>query len=159
MSKTTRAGGFGLKKTTPTLGQCEDRRGKASNLLEKIRRNQHNLAQSSNAKAVIAEEINEDYLDMAGKAAGTPVGGARKASASTFAVDPKQLYKNSIRSVVARPLSSHQASRMLIQQRNNTSGQGNRSALAMLSPMSNKAMSNKGEVNLETEDHQHLGTT
>ena len=104
----------------------------------------------------MAEETNEDYLDVA---PGTPAGGARRAASSTFAVDPKQLYKNSIRSVVARPVSSHQASRMLIQQRNSTSGQGNRSALAMLSPMSNKALSNKGEVNLETEDHQHLGTT
>ena len=160
MSKTTRAGGFGLKKTTPTIGQGEDRRGKASNLLEKIRRNQHNLAQSSNAKAVLAaEENNEDYLDLAGMAPGTPAGGARRAASSTFAVDPKQLYKNSIRSLVARPVSSHQASRMLIQQRNSTSGQGNRSALAMLSPVSNKAVSNKGEINLETEDHQHLGTT
>lgn len=158
MSKTTRAGGFGLKKTTPTLGQGEDRRGKTSNLLEKIRRNQHSLAQSSNAgkAAMVAEETNEDYLDVA---PGTPAGGARRAASSTFAVDPKQLYKNSIRSVVARPVSSLQASRMLIQQRNSTSGQGNRSALAMLSPMSNKALSNKGEVNLETEDHQHLGTT
>jgi hypothetical protein len=154
MSKTTRAGGFGLKKTTPSLGQGEDRRAKASNLLEKIRRNQHNLAQSSNAKAVLAaEENNEDYLDLAGMAPGTPAGGARRAASSTFAVDPKQLYKNSIRSLVARPVSSHQASRMLIQQRNSTSGQGNRSALAMLSPVSNKAVLNKGEINLETDDH------
>lgn len=138
-------------------------------MLEKIRRNQHNLAQSSNQnnKGAYGESQNNDYLDTSALVPGTPAAGKRRAASTSMstangAVDPKSLYKTQGKNVAAqslRPVSSHQASRMMIQQQRNTnSGQGNRSALAMLSPVGEKAVSNKGEINLETEG-QNIGTT
>lgn len=48
MSKTAGVSGFGLKKTPPHPLEDKNGPGKSSHLLEKIRRNQQNLAQSSN---------------------------------------------------------------------------------------------------------------
>jgi len=98
MSKTTGAGGFGLKKT---VFANEDKigSGTSSHLLEKIRRNQHNLALSSNHNAKIQQQQqqdgpNEDYLDTTALLPGTPAGnGVRRAASTSMSVDPKLIFK------------------------------------------------------------------
>ena len=63
MSKTAGTSGFGLRKTLFTNTEDKSGSGRPSHLLEKIKRNQQNLAQSSNQnnnKQI--ESSNDDYL-------------------------------------------------------------------------------------------------
>ena len=90
MSKTTiGAGGFGLKKTVFPAATV-DEKNRSSHLLEKIRRNQHNLALASNQN--VKEAPIDDYNP------GTPAGtGVRRAATTSMSVDPKLLFKQSAR--------------------------------------------------------------
>ena len=115
MSKTT--GGFGLKKTVFTTATQDDKKGGSSHLLEKIRRNQHNLALASNQNAKQQQESgpNEDYMDNIPLMPGTPAGGVRRAASTSMSVDPKLLFKQSVRNQASsRPGSTNLPSRVVL---------------------------------------------
>ena len=92
-------------------------------------------------------------MDNMGIGPGTPAG-VRRAATTSMSVDPKVLFN---RSSTNRPGSTNVPSRVVLQQRNSTSGNGNRSALAMLSPVG--AASKNGEINLDTEQGTTQETT
>jgi hypothetical protein len=93
MSKTTVNGGFGLKKTVYAANDDKNGTGRSSHLLEKIRRNQQNLAQSSNHNTKVNDGPNEDYADNLALMPGTPGAGVRRAASTSMSVDPKLLYR------------------------------------------------------------------